>query len=288
MANIKGLYIPSLIAVILAASLINPSFAYEYGGVKWSDTDMPVGYYINENTNDVTDEGLACQTAAQTWSTVPASSFALQYLGSTTRPAPSFDGFNVLSWGSTGGSIATTYIWYIGGAIIECDMEFEDGYNWGTTGASNLMDVQNIATHEFGHFLLLLDLYGSADSEKTMYGYARYGETKKRTLDSDDIAGISSIYPATTGGETIAADFTSNRRTGRTRLTVRFTDLSTGTVSGWLWDFGDGATSTSQSPSHTYTIPGAFTVTLEVTGPNGSDTATKTNYIKVRNRIRRR
>ncbi|HHT9126940.1 MAG TPA: PKD domain-containing protein [Candidatus Brocadiia bacterium] len=266
---------------LLIAFSTNPSFAYKYGGVKWPDTDIPVGYYINANTNDVTDEALACQSAAQTWSSVPTSSFAFQYLGSTTRLAPSYNGYNDLSWGSTGGSIATTYIWYMGSTIIECDMEFEDGYNWGTNGASNLMDVQNIATHEFGHFLLLLDLYDSADSEKTMYGYGRYGETKKRTLDPDDIAGISFIYPAT-DGTTITADFTASTRSGYAPLTVRFTDLSTGNVNGWLWDFGDGTpVSTSQNPSHTYDSPGYFTVTLEVTGENGSDTITKTDYIKV-------
>lgn len=288
MPNIKGMSLRtkrsnllSLIAIIYVAFSTNPSFAYEYGGVKWPDTDIPVGYYINENTSDVADEGLACQAAAQTWSSVPTSSFAFQYLGSTTRLAPSYNGYNDLSWGSTGGSIATTYIWYMGSTIVECDMEFEDGYNWGTTGAWNLMDVQNIATHEFGHFLLLLDLYGSADSEKTMYGYGSYGETKKRTLDPDDIAGVSFIYPSTSGS-IITADFTANTRSGYAPLTVQFTDLSTGDISGWLWDFGDGTpTSTSRNPSHTYNNPGSYTVTLEVTGADGSDTITKTGYIKV-------
>ena len=50
-------------------------------------------------------------------------------------------------------------------------------------------------THEFGHALGLLDLYGGSDSEKTMYGYAYPGETKKRTLHSDDINGVQTIYP---------------------------------------------------------------------------------------------
>lgn len=280
MSKIKGLYIPFLIAAIYVASSINPSFAFEYGGVKWSATDIPVGYYINETTDDIPDEGTACQAAAQTWSDVATSSFEFQYLGPTTRLAPILDGYNVLSWGSTGGSIATTYIWYVGDTIIECDMEFEDDFNWGTNGASNLMDVQNIATHEFGHFLLLLDLYNSTDSEKTMYGYGSYGETKKRTLDPDDIAGISFIYPST-NGRTITADFTANSTSGDAPLTVQFTDLSAGDITGWLWDFGDGDTSTFQNPSHTYDIPGRYTVTLEVTGADGSDTVTKTDYIRV-------
>lgn len=285
MSNIKGLYIQFLIATIFTLNsqllTLNSTFAYEYAGIRWSDTDVPIGYYVNENTEDTTDEGLACQAAAQTWNDVSASYFEFRYLGPTTRPAPSFDGDNVLSWGSTAGSVATTYIWYIGETIIECDLVFEDLYDWGTTGASDLMDVQDIAIHEFGHFLLLLDLYDSADSEKTMYGYVGYGETKKRTLGPDDIAGISFIYPSTSG-RTITADFTAGPIKGILPLAVQFTDLSAGDITGWLWDFGDGSpTDTSQNPSHTYTNPGRYTVTLEVTGPFGFNTVINTDYIVV-------
>jgi hypothetical protein len=57
-----------------------------------------------------------------------------------------------------------------------------------------------------------------------------------------------------------------------TLLVVDFTNSSTGDTD-WLWDFGDGGTSTAQNPSHTYvaTDPTVFTVTLTVTGPGGSD-----------------
>lgn len=282
MPNIKSLNVPFLIASIYVVFAINPSFAYEYGGVKWPDSNIPVEYYINENTDDTTGEGSACQAAAQTWSNVSSSSFEFKYRGSTGLNAPNRDRVNVISWGSTGGSIATTYIWYVGDTIVECDMEFDDGFEWGTTGASNRMDVQNIAAHEFGHFLLLLDLYSSADTEKTMYGFARYGETKNRTLHSDDIAGISFVYPSTTG-PSITADFTANTRSGNAPLPVQFTDLSTGNISEWTWDFGDGSpTSTDRNPSHTYTSSGSYTVTLEVSGVDGSDTATKNTYINVR------
>lgn len=55
--------------------------------------------------------------------------------------------------------------------------------------------MRNIATHEYGHWLRLLDLNTSADTEKTMYYRTSTGETKKQSLHSDDIAGIRSIYP---------------------------------------------------------------------------------------------
>ena len=55
-------------------------------------------------------------------------------------------------------------------------------------------DVQNIMTHEAGHWLMLLDLYDTGASEQTMYGYASDGELKAISLESGDIAGISAVY----------------------------------------------------------------------------------------------
>ena len=53
----------------------------------------------------------------------------------------------------------------------------------------------------------------------------------------------------------------------------QFNDMSTSATS-WSWDFGAGATSNQQSPLHTYISQGVFTVTLIVSSPCGSDTAT--------------
>jgi PKD repeat protein len=49
------------------------------------------------------------------------------------------------------------------------------------------------------------------------------------------------------------------------QLTVDFTDLSEG-ATDWQWDFGDGATSDEQNPTHTYGEPGIYTVTLVIDG----------------------
>jgi gliding motility-associated-like protein len=65
-------------------------------------------------------------------------------------------------------------------------------------------------------------------------------------------------------------------------LTVQFTDQSTGSPTQWLWDFGDGQTSTQQNPVHSYTATGSFDVKLTVTGTgNCPITTTKTAFIKV-------
>jgi PKD repeat protein len=60
-----------------------------------------------------------------------------------------------------------------------------------------------------------------------------------------------------------------------TDLSVAFTDQSTGATS-WVWDFGDGGSSTDQSPTYVYAAAGTYTVKLTVTGPGGTDEATQT------------
>lgn len=75
------------------------------------------------------------------------------------------------------------------------------------------------------------------------------------------------------------ADFEGFPTSGNIPLIVDFTDLSTGDIDTWEWDFGDGNTSTDQNPQHTYSSAGLFTVSLIVNGPGGADTATFEDYI---------
>jgi hypothetical protein len=56
-------------------------------------------------------------------------------------------------------------------------------------------DVQNVATHEFGHWVGLGDIYDPNDSELTMYGYGALGELKKDTLATGDTIGINTVAP---------------------------------------------------------------------------------------------
>jgi PKD repeat protein len=81
--------------------------------------------------------------------------------------------------------------------------------------------------------------------------------------------------------EQIVALFDADKKSGLAPFTVQFTDISTGDINSWSWDFGDGGTSTEQSPSHTYTEAGKYTVSLTVAGAGGSDTKTKWYYIEV-------
>jgi len=77
------------------------------------------------------------------------------------------------------------------------------------------------------------------------------------------------------------ANFSANPIEGKTPLTVAFTDKSTRFPTKWKWTFGDGTTSTQQNPTHKYSKAGVYTVTLMATNNNGSNTVTKSDYIKV-------
>ena len=77
------------------------------------------------------------------------------------------------------------------------------------------------------------------------------------------------------------AAFTGSPLSGNSPLAVQFTDQSAGQITSWSWNFGDGTTSVQQNISHTYTAPGTYSVNLTVTGPGGSNTVMKTNYITV-------
>jgi parallel beta-helix repeat protein len=93
----------------------------------------------------------------------------------------------------------------------------------------------------------------------------------------------SDKLPLHTGAEP-AANFTGTPLSGYAPLTVTFSDFSTGNIAGWEWSFGDGQISAEKSPVHTYTASGTYSVTLNVTGPAGSDKMIRAGYITVANR----
>jgi PKD repeat protein len=59
--------------------------------------------------------------------------------------------------------------------------------------------------------------------------------------------------------------FSASPSRGNAPLTVQFTPRATARVAEWYWDFGDGTSSDSRAPSHTYTTPGKYTVALSIT-----------------------
>jgi hypothetical protein len=167
---------------------------WSYSGIHWR-TDICPLYYIN--TGLPTDWRTANNAGATAWSNA-GSMFGIYSGGTTSRTAPTQDGVSVVYRTNMGGggTLARTTVWYNTSTklISECDMVYNTYYPFATNGGSGYYDVQNIGTHELGHFLMLNDLYTSDAIEQTMYGYASKGETKKRSLESGDKAGIKYIY----------------------------------------------------------------------------------------------
>ncbi|MFZ1307110.1 MAG: PKD domain-containing protein, partial [Ferruginibacter sp.] len=77
------------------------------------------------------------------------------------------------------------------------------------------------------------------------------------------------------------ANFNANPRDVCAKEDVLFNDLSTGNITRWLWDFGDGGTSTVQNPSHHYQDTGLFTIRLIVWNNNCPDTLILTDYVHI-------
>ncbi|MCL6479189.1 MAG: matrixin family metalloprotease [Peptococcaceae bacterium] len=201
---------------------------FSYGGAKWPGGAPVLTYRINPNTPDYAGEENAVINAANTWNTVPGKTLTFNYGGSTTATNYSYNGSNEVLWKDLGSTstLAFTCYWYSGQSLLEADIVFNDYYIWNTE-----YDIQSIALHELGHVLGLLDLYGDYyypdtphDVDKVMFGF-NAGETK-RTLHTDDQAGIQWIYPLPARG---------NLEIPTEGATISGTTI----VSGWLLD-GNG------------------------------------------------
>ena len=88
----------------------------------------------------------------------------------------------------------------------------------------------------------------------------------------------------TIGGATpLQAEFSSpSNRESTAPFEISFEDRSSGNIVSWLWDFGDGQTSISRNPAHTYSSPGLYSVSLTVTDASHIVTETKQSFIRAK------
>jgi len=164
-------------------------------------------YYINPNVSLVTegDPTVAVNVAVEAWDAATADEL-FSYAGTTTERWYAEDGQNTVSWVKfvPRNYIAIAVMWYEPDTMIiwEFDIVFNTFHKWGIDlvkedeDTLKAFDIQNIATHEFGHPVGLDDLYDEIYSELTMYGYSSKGETKKCSLEEGDIAGAQFRYVA--------------------------------------------------------------------------------------------
>jgi hypothetical protein len=190
---------------------------YKYSGYHWNTSDVPVvNYYVNLNGSGGGDSFLTgIENSFQVWEN--NSSIDFYYVDSFATTPSSFYGAgstnnkNEVGWVDISkqypNAIAVTMVWYNPATreISEIDMAMNKAFRWtqntidddpdSSYGDAGFYDVQNIATHEAGHWLMLGDLYNKPTTEQTMYGYGSTGEVKKRSLESGDLAGAKAIYP---------------------------------------------------------------------------------------------
>jgi PKD repeat protein len=129
---------------------------------------------------------------------------------------------------------------------------------------------------------------GTSAEQNPVHVYTTTGQfTVTLQVTNEDGSNATTKEQFITGSTLVlpVAEFTANTTSGNAPLVVGFTDQSAGSPVSWHWSFGDGATSAEQNPSHIYIDTGTYTVSLEVTNPDGSNTATKTDYITVMSNI---
>lgn len=181
-------------------------FLGQYGKklLKWGA--LPVSYVINP-TSPVPEKLLltedqvknAIYLGAEEWDANTSADLFSSYSVDYNATYGVQDYMNAITWDNypTEGVIAVATIWYNPATktIVEFDIMFDTDWTWGDAdGNPDVMDLQNIATHELGHGVGLADVYEAECSAVTMYGYSDYGETQKRDLDLPDITGIQELY----------------------------------------------------------------------------------------------
>jgi hypothetical protein len=185
--------------------------------LKWNR--MPVQYYIeNVGVPGVTASQLqtAVEASFATWHNVPTAAVSAQFAGYTNAQPTQDDGLSVLGFladpqepsvlGSTDWLIDDTT-----GEIVESDIFFNSSsIPWSVSagGTSGRFDLQSIATHEIGH-LFGIGHSALGETEQVSGGWRVIakgavmfpiayspGNITDRTLQADDIAGMSDLYPA--------------------------------------------------------------------------------------------
>ena len=140
--------------------------------------------------------------------------------------------------------------------------------NAGPTGADAAKVPDAIKQARFNLYMVLND--GSLGVHNPSYIPALITDAENKVI-------------GTIAGGTNAAYFTATATKGYTPFTVAFQCWGGG-ITNYSWDFGDGNTSTSASPTNTYINRGTnYTVTLTAMGTSGTTTYARTNYIAAYN-----
>jgi len=193
-------------------------YSYIAKGAKWRMLeDVRLNTTAEENPKGNLDDVIvnAVEAGVREWETPGGSTIAVfgdvVVDSDVTYDGGAYRGYNTISFGLYNDSmvIAVTTVWgYFSGPssqreIVEAHILLNDEFEWGDASVDGdgdgsldtyLMDIQNIVTHELGHWTGMGDVYEAAASDETMYGYSTEGELNKRDLYKGDIAGVTKLY----------------------------------------------------------------------------------------------
>jgi len=179
-----------VLLAIMCMVLLPTSTAYGYsiGVGVW---DPPTAKYSNSNVYPMSSAWMTtAANAAAAWTNVSSCSFSIvrdEVYGDTFSST-----LGAYNRGADSGRLAVTQYKATNGIIYRGWTWVNTYYPWSTSGSSSAYDLQSCLTHEFGHWAPLGDI--SSPTGATMYRTMPKGETKKRTLATDDINGIRAIY----------------------------------------------------------------------------------------------
>ncbi len=195
----------------LDASAFNRELAQDTAKPLFWQT-MPVPFVVNSQCVGTQEDKTACLDAVQksftTWTAPDCTMLRFNNQGTTDRTDVGYDqansgqNINLIVWSFTNwpheaAALALTTTTYMPstGVIVDADMEVNgQNFEWRVLSEpdSQYTDIQNVVTHEAGHFIGLDHVN---DPSATMYPTAPYGEISKRQLAQDDINGVCTIYP---------------------------------------------------------------------------------------------
>lgn len=155
------------------------------------------------------------QRAFATWEAVPTATVAFEYVGFTSAEPSDDDGLTVLGFQNQPELErvlgATSFVYDItNGELVEADVFFNSAFPWSTAdaGEATRVDLESVAVHEIGH-LVGLGHSALGETEVIPEGGRRVlssgavmfpislgrGSVQDRTLQPDDVAGVSDLYP---------------------------------------------------------------------------------------------
>jgi len=232
------------LALLTCAAMIlpGPAEAYIHIAIETGGESVPVKWEGARPRWFARDRGVPGVSAAQfqaeverafaVWEAVPTASIAFQFAGFTSAPPFDNDDLSVLGFEDEPDLDrvlgATTFVVdAVTGAVVESDVFFNSVFQWSVApdGEAGRFDLRSVATHEIGHFIGLghsaigeTELRADGTRRVLASGAVMFpislgrGVVADRTLQPDDVAGASDLYPD--------GDFqqTTGIITGRVRL----------------------------------------------------------------------